>query len=190
MAKLTPEARALRFIASRKTVFLSTKNSSGRLWASSAPFVFCDKRFYVGGNYIAERTRNLLETGETCLMLRADEVDAPNLFALERFTLRSKALAVAEDSDEWNTVIPLFYGRFGKAFDFMKALPDFYLFRLDPLARSDGDECKEHGLYVHGFALAYDILPYFTGSVHVQGSHGEREGIPAVTKTPSKRSRR
>lgn len=189
MAKLTPQARALQFIASRKTVFLATKNSSGELWASSAPFVLYQKRFYVGGNYIAERTRDLIETGEACLMFRASESDAPNLFALERFTLRARAIVV-EEEDEWNAVISLFYKKFGKAFDFMKGLPDFYLFRIEPLERKGGDRRKEHGLYVRGFAQAYDILPYFMGSAHVQGSHREREGVPAVVRTPQKRSRR
>lgn len=171
MTKLTPEARALKFIMSRKTAILATRNASGQLWTSVAPFILYNRHFYIASNLIAQRTRDLLETSETCLMLCANEENARNLFALERFTLRCAAVLIAKHSSEWEAAIQIFYERFGKTFDVMAALPDFYLFRLDPLKHSDGIEHREHGRYVHGFARAYDILPYFVGSTHVKGTH-------------------
>ncbi|OGZ10873.1 MAG: hypothetical protein A3D65_00165 [Candidatus Lloydbacteria bacterium RIFCSPHIGHO2_02_FULL_50_13] len=168
MAKILPEERALKFIATRKTLFMATRNTKGVLWASYSPFVYHDGHFYVGINYIAQHTRDLLESNELCVFFREDEENAKNIYALERFAVNCLARVVHEASAEWHEVIRLFEGKFGAQFELARQLRDFYLFSLEP---------TDQGRYVRGFAQAFDVAADFGSSVHVQGNHQERGGV-------------
>lgn len=175
VAKVEPEERAIKFIHTRSIVTLATKNKRGKVWGSCTPFVYHNGNFYVGVNYIAEHTKNMLESAGVCALFRADEGGSKNLYALERFTVRCRAVSVENDSLEWLEVIPLFEQKFGKQFDLARQLKDFFLIRLQP---------TEAGRYVRGFGLAYDVPPDFSGSTHVQGAHIDRGG--STDKDPKK----
>ena len=148
----TQRAAYHEFVASRRTLVLSTTDPDGRPFISYAPFVVHDGQFHVYVSRIAEHYWHLVNNDRASALLIADEADSPNLFARHRvrFDCTVTRLDDPGESDHGDTheeLFAQFRDRFNASLiDLLRTL-DFSLFRLTPSA----------GRYVVGFGKAFDV---------------------------------
>ena len=74
----------LEFVEEHKNIVLNMVNEEGRPFASCAPFVKKNGKFYVYISQIAEHYRHLENSEWIDAMIIADESGTPNPFATER----------------------------------------------------------------------------------------------------------
>lgn len=146
----TERAGYQEFLASRRTLVLSTTDDEGRPFISYAPFVVRDGRFYIYVSRIAEHYWHLLANDRISTLLIADEQDSPNLFARHRARFACTVTRLDEDVDDAEqqaALFALFRDRFNASLiDLLRTL-DFSLFELAP----------GPGRYVVGFGKAFDV---------------------------------
>ncbi|WP_153730436.1 HugZ family pyridoxamine 5'-phosphate oxidase [Sporosarcina obsidiansis] len=135
----------LQFVESHKNIVLNMVNEEGRPFASCAPFVKKDGKFYIYISRVAEHYRHLENSEWIDAMVIADEVDTPNPFGTERARWGCQPKNIGNEGHE--EVFELFNSRFNpKLMEVLRGL-DFSLFELTPV----------QGRYVVGFGLAFDV---------------------------------
>lgn len=134
------------FIASRKTLVISSTDEQGRPFISYAPYVVHDGRFHVYVSRIAEHYWHLVSNDTVSVLLIADESDTSNLFARQRVRFECAVTRLA-DTSEHEEVFALFRDGFNPSLINLLQTLDFSLFELAP----------SNGRYVIGFGKAYDV---------------------------------
>lgn len=134
------------FLATRKTLIISSTDEQGAPFISYAPFVTRDGRFYLYVSRIAEHYWHLTSNESVSVLLVADEAESPNLFARQRVRFACRVTRLA-DEDDHEELFEAFRDRFNASLiDLLRTL-DFSLFELTPST----------GRYVVGFGKAYDV---------------------------------
>ena len=135
-------------LSQRRSLVLATTNLDGSPLASYSPFIANEQRqFYIFTSQLAAHTRNLERTGQAGVMLIEDESEATQIFARRRVTFQCRVELVLRDSEQWEEVLAQYEARFGKMVGLLRSLPDFQLFKLQPLS----------GSLVLGFGQAYEL---------------------------------
>lgn len=134
------------FIASRKTLVISSTDEQGRPFVSYAPYVAHDDKLYVYVSQIAEHYWHLVTNDTVSVLLIADEADSANLFARQRVRFECDATRL-DDSGEHDEIFGLFREGFNASLINLLQTLDFSLFELTPTS----------GRYVIGFGKAYDV---------------------------------
>ncbi|MEH6652305.1 MAG: pyridoxamine 5'-phosphate oxidase family protein [Motiliproteus sp.] len=143
-----------------KTLLLSTLSATTSVpELSYAPFS-CDQQgsFYIFVSDLAGHSQNLRKHPACSLMFIANEADSRNLFARQRLTYECRAELVAASDSCYQPQLELLQQQCGDVVKLLRSLPDFRLFRLQPIS----------GRYVIGFGKAYDIDPV-SGRVNAVG---------------------
>ncbi|MCG8349707.1 MAG: pyridoxamine 5'-phosphate oxidase family protein [Chloroflexales bacterium] len=137
-----------KLLAEQQSAILATVNADGSPWASYAPFVAdADQTFYVFVSTLSRHTANLARTGQASLMVIADELQSPQVFARQRLTFSCQVTTIARNSEAWQTAAALYEARFGDFFKLIGGFNDFQMFGLTP----------QQGWLVVGFGQAYEI---------------------------------
>lgn len=163
MDKETMKAQYLQFKESVKSILLSTITPDGKPFASYAPFVEKDGKFYVYLSRMAEHYRNLEVTPVVDVMLLEDESKSTNLFIRQRARFACKAINIGNEGHDD------IFEQFGKSFgvQMMNMLRgfDFSLFEINP----------QEGRYVVGFGQAFDINLTGEKFIHIDGAGHEQK---------------
>lgn len=141
------------------TLLMATTSEQGEPNASYAAYVEMDGEYFVYVSELSIHTQNLLANGRACVLFIEDEAHAGHLFARKRLTYQCEAVEVARGSELFGDVLDRFAERFGALIGTLSELQDFHLFRLSP----------KHGLFVAGFAKAYELGDFPRGEIrHIQ----------------------
>lgn len=134
-----------------KTLLLSSLSATTSAPELSYSPYSCDQQgcFYIFISDLAGHSKNLRRHSECGLMFIADESDSRNLFARQRLTYQCKADLVVASDPCYQPQLELLQRQCGDVVKLLRSLPDFRLFRLQPIS----------GRYVVGFGKAYDIDP-------------------------------
>ncbi|HIT74365.1 MAG TPA: pyridoxamine 5'-phosphate oxidase family protein, partial [Candidatus Avipropionibacterium avicola] len=95
------------FLASRKTLVISSTDEQGRPFVSYAPYVAHDGKLYVYVSQIAEHYWHLVANDTVSVLLIADEADSANLFARQRVRFECDVTRL-DDSGEHDEIFGLF----------------------------------------------------------------------------------
>lgn len=147
-----PNPQLLREIADfrsrRQSALMATVSTDGLPEASVVPCVFDDANdIYIYVSALSRHTSNLSATGRASVLFVEDEQGASNLFARKRLGYSCLCEKVEKDSAQDKRILGKFEARFGKFVQTLRALPDFSLFRLQPVS----------GSYVCGFGKAFNL---------------------------------
>lgn len=157
----------LKFVEEHKNIVLSMVNEEGRPFASCAPFVKKDGKFYVYVSQIAEHYRHLESNEWVDAMIIADESSTQNPFATERARWGCQPKNIGNEGHE--EIFGLFNERFNpKLVEVLRGL-DFSLFELTPT----------QGRYVVGFGLAFDTDIDGDVFTHVVVDKEKKAGVTA-----------
>jgi heme iron utilization protein len=130
-----------------KTTQIASQGGNNEPQSSYAPFVWHDRCLYLYLSELAQHTQNLRRNPAVSLMLIEDENAARNPFARKRISLQGRAQIVSRDDPLFVRILDKFGNRFGSVMEVIAPLPDFHLFRIEPLS----------GQYVQGFGQAYRL---------------------------------
>ena len=131
-----------------RSLVMATTNSDGSALASYTPFIMNEQRqFYVFISQLAAHTRNLQRTGQAGVLLIEDESAGSHVFARTRATFQCRAQPVPLDGAEGQAVLAEYQTQFGEIVGLLRSLPDFQLFKLQPLS----------GSLVLGFGQAHEL---------------------------------
>ena len=144
------------------TLLMATTSEQGEPNASYAAYVEKDGDYFVYVSELSIHTQNLLANGRASVLFIEDEAHAGHLFARKRLTYQCEAIEVVRDSALFADVLGRFAERFGGLIDMLRELRDFHLFKLSP----------RHGLFVAGFAKAYELDDLPRGEIHHIGDKG------------------
>ena len=152
------------------TLLMATTSEQGEPNASYAAYVEMDGEYFVYVSELSIHTQNLLANGRACVLFIEDEAHAGHLFARKRLTYQCNAVEVVRDSEAFVAVLDKFAERFGALIGTLSELQDFHLFKLSP----------KHGLFVAGFAKAYELDDLPRGGIrHIQDKgHMKSDGVP------------
>ena len=129
------------------TLLMATTSEQGEPNASYAAYVELDGEYFVYVSELSIHTQNLLANGRACVLFIENEANAGHLFARKRLTYQCDAFEVNRGSELFADVLDKFAERFGALIGTLGELQDFHLFKLSP----------KHGLFVAGFAKAYEL---------------------------------
>ena len=139
-----------------QSIQLGTADQTGVPEASYSPSIVDEGRnFYVHVSELASHTSNLRNSARASVLIIEDESSAENLFARRRVAYQCSASLIERHSDQWESVVDQFEGKFGKIIGFLRSMEDFHLFKLTPAS----------GRLVLGFGQAYDVSG--TGMKHL-----------------------
>ena len=158
----------LEFIASRKSLQLSTITQDGNPYASYAPFALGEECLYVLLSEIAVHATNLQHTPKASILIIQDEDSAEELFARVRVNYSVQAEMIEVDSEQWQQGIAILAERHGDRINNLSQLSDFKLFKLKP----------QGGRFVKGFGRAYTLAgDTLAGEVvnHMTDGHKKRD---------------
>jgi putative heme iron utilization protein len=162
------QEEVLSFIASRKSLQLSSITKEGKPYASYAPFAIGDECLYVLLSEIAVHAINLQANPEASVLILEDEDSAGELFARIRVNYSMTVDMIDLDDEQWQKGIDILAERHGERIGNLSELNDFKLFKLSPTG----------GRYVKGFGRAYMLAG---GSLageeveHMRDGHKKRE---------------
>lgn len=138
----------LDFISAFRSVVIGTIDENTHPFASYAPFVYDDHRYYVFISDIAKHARNLRRTPKASLLFIEDEAQATNLFARKRVSLQCDADIILRSSEHFNAVMETFASKFSaEMIDALLGMQDFNLHAFRVVA----------GEAVFGFGEAYTL---------------------------------
>ncbi|MGB0732598.1 MAG: HugZ family protein [Pontibacterium sp.] len=143
--RITAEIRD--FIASRRSLTLSTLNELNEPYTSYAPFALDAECIYVLLSEIALHALYLQSRPVASALIIEDEGTAEQLFARVRVNLSLDAIHIKETQDEWQHGIETLAQRHGERINNLSSMSDFKLFRLVP----------KDGRYVKGFGKAFSL---------------------------------
>ena len=130
-----------------RSVLLSTLGEDGLPHSGYTPFVFDGADLIIFVSQLSLHTRDLLHNGQVSAMLIADEQQSQQIFARTRVSYQCKAIVVAKDDDSYDALLDQLHEGHGKMIGLLRQLPDFVLFRLQPIK----------GQFVMGFGQAYHL---------------------------------
>ena len=135
-------------LSQARSLVLATTNPDGSPLASYTPFIVNEERhFFILTSQLAAHTRNLQRTGQASVMLIEDEAAATQIFARQRVTFQCQASLIPRESEVREEALEHFETRFETMVGLLSSLPDFQLFKLQPIS----------GSLVVGFGQAYDL---------------------------------
>lgn len=135
------------FIASRKSLQLSSITPEGMPYASYAPFAIGQECLYVLLSDIAVHAANLRCNARASVLVIEDEDTAQELFARVRVNYAMRADLLEYGSDDFRLGLEQLVKRHGERPRKLSELSDFSMFRLVP----------EGGRYVKGFGKAFTL---------------------------------
>lgn len=162
----TDPASVLNALRSQQqSVLLSTVGEHGDPHSGYTPFIFDDQpetdhHLLIFVSQLALHTRDLQADPRVCAMLIADESASEQIFARTRVSYQCRAVEVARDHARYEPLLDRFADTHGKMIGLLRTLPDFVLFRLEPL----------RGQFVMGFGQAFKL----TGDKLDQFEHARR----------------
>lgn len=162
------QEEVLSFIASRKSLQLSSITKEGKPYASYAPFAMGDECLYVLLSEIAVHAVNLQENPLASVLIIEDEDSAGELFARLRVNYSMSAEIIKLEDEQWKEGISVLANRHGDRILNLSELNDFKLFKLTP----------NGGRYVKGFGRAYTLAGGSLageGVEHMRDGHKKRE---------------
>ncbi len=122
------------FRSHRLSVLMATVSADGLPEASVVPCVFDDANdIYIFVSALSRHTSNLFATGQASVLFVEDEQDTSNLFSRKRLSYSCLCEQIEKDSERGKRILARFETRFGKFVQSLRALPDFSLFRLQPV---------------------------------------------------------
>lgn len=130
-----------------QSLIMATVDGQAVPRSSYAPFVRASGAFYVYLSRLSEHTRELLQNPVVSVMLIEDEAEASQIFARTRVTYLCEVQTLERDEAGYDAVLELLTSRFGNVMKMLQILPDFVLFRLQPVS----------GRFVTGFGKAYQL---------------------------------
>ena len=144
--RLADELRS--FIASRRTLLLSTIDHNDHPYASYAPYALGEDCLYVLLSDIALHGINLKNTPKAGVLIVEDETEAQTIFARIRVNYQVTSSLIPIDAGaEYDTAIECLYQKQGERIHNLRGLSDFNVFKLTPIG----------GRYVKDFGRAYSI---------------------------------
>lgn len=156
-------ADLIQFISGFKSVSLATVDEEGAPFASYAPFVRHEKRYYIFISDIARHSRNLRRDPRAALLFVEDESACDNIFTRKRAVLRCDSRLLEREDPFFESVLGTFKTRFDPdMLDMLLRMKDFNLFELTPCS----------GEAVFGFGQAYDIVGEFTDQLASRRGNG------------------
>ncbi|MGK0442292.1 MAG: putative heme iron utilization protein [Pseudohongiellaceae bacterium] len=173
--RLTDELRT--FIASRRTLLLSTLDENNHPYASYAPYALGENCIYVLLSDIALHGINLKNTPKAGILIIEDEQEAQTIFARVRVNYQvTSTLIPINAGAEYDTAINCLYQKQGERIHNLRKLTDFNVFKLTPIG----------GRFVKDFGRAYAI----TGNTlvgesidHLKDGHKPRSSV--INNLPS-----
>lgn len=160
------------FIASRKSLMLSSIQPDGTPYASYAPFAIGDDCLYVLLSEIALHAVNLQQNPAASVLIIEDEDSAGELFARKRVNYSMQAELIELESEAWYQGIDILEARHGERIRNLSQLADFRLFRLAP----------KGGRFVKGFGRAFTLAgDSLAGEMvsHMRDGHKKRDDVQA-----------
>jgi heme oxygenase (biliverdin-IX-beta and delta-forming) len=141
------QQEVLGFIATRKSLQISSITPDGKPYASYAPYALGENHIYVLLSDIAQHAINLKTLPVASVLIIEDEDSAKELFARKRVSYTSEAAHIEVGSQAWKVGIESLKTRHGERIEKLSELADFHLFKLTPTG----------GRYVKGFGRAYNL---------------------------------
>lgn len=111
------------------------------------PFAQYDNDLLIFVSQLSLHTRDLLNHPQAAVMLIDDEQDSTQIFARNRVSFQCNAQRIASSDPDYDTLLDVYEERHGKMVGVLRELPDFVLFRLQPLS----------GMFVMGFGKAFHL---------------------------------
>ena len=145
--KVSPREALQQLRTNVQSAMLSTLGEDGNPHIGYTPFVFDGRDIIVFVSQLSLHTRDLLANGRVSAMLIDDEQASEQIFARTRVSYQCSALVIAYDDNAYASTLDSLQARHGKMIDLLRQLPDFVLFRLQPVA----------GQFVMGFGQAYHL---------------------------------
>ena len=136
----------LSFIEPFQSVVMSTVGSDGEPFASYAPFLYDDCRYYVFISDIATHAKNINARPSVALLFIEEESAAANIFARRRIAIQCRAEKIRRDDARFEPVMKRFKARF-EMIGMLQQMHDFNLYAFTP----------EKGEATFGFGEAYTL---------------------------------
>jgi putative heme iron utilization protein len=136
----------LPFIEPFQSVVMSTVDGAGEPFASYAPFLHDEHRYYVFISDIATHAKNITAHPSAALLFIEEESAAANLFARKRIAIQCRAEKISRDDDRFETVMERFKARF-EMIGMLQQMQDFNLYAFTP----------KQGEATFGFGEAYTL---------------------------------
>lgn len=130
-----------------RSLVMATVGENSMPRASYAPFVSDSGCFFVYLSRLSEHTRELIDNPVVSVLLIEDEAAASQIFARKRLTYSCRARSVAATESGYDPILERLTSRFGNVMVVLQSLPDFVLFRLEPVS----------GRFITGFGRAYEL---------------------------------
>ncbi len=137
-----------RLIDSQKSLLLSTLSVLYGAEISYAPYVRKNSQFFIYVSELANHTQNMIDNRQASILFIQPEVEAENLFARERLTLKCQVREVQQNESLFDEMLQCMQIQFGETVTVLRTLTDFHLFQLIPIS----------GQYVAGFGKAYSLI--------------------------------
>lgn len=137
----------LEFIDSFKSLTLSTIDENNLPFTSYAPFIKSNHKYYIYISSLAKHFHNLEKNQNCSLFFIEDENNCENIFQRKRVVLQTTTKKLSRNTDEFDSLMQLFYKKHGEIIQTLKTMKDFYLHEFTPL----------NGEAVFGFGKAYNI---------------------------------
>lgn len=142
-----PEEVLRNLKASMQSVLLSTVGEDGSPHSGYTPFVFDGKDIIIFVSRLSLHTRDLLGNAKVSAMLISDESNSEQIFARTRVSYQCEAIQIDATCAEHAVLLDQLQQTHGKIVGLLRGLPDFVLFRLQPVK----------GQFVMGFGQAYHL---------------------------------
>jgi putative heme iron utilization protein len=143
----SPQQVLAELKGSMKSVLLSTVGDDGLPHSGYTPLAFDGKDLIIFVSRLSLHTRDLLANGKVSAMLISDESASGQIFARTRVSYQCEAVAIDSGDKDYERLLDLLQSQHGKILGVLRQLPDFVLFRLNPLK----------GQFVMGFGQAYHL---------------------------------
>lgn len=136
------------FLEDFKSVNISTLDEKGNPFASYAPFIKIEDKYYVYISRMAKHTSNLERKNICSLFFIEDEESCSNIFARKRAMVQCNSKVILQDSQDEIDKLSAFKTKFGvEMIAMLKGMKDFYVFEFTPF----------YGEAVFGFGKAYNL---------------------------------
>jgi len=138
----------LDFIKDFQSLSLGTLDENGLPFASYAPFVHVDHKFYIFISNVAQHVQNLQRTPKASLFFIEDESKTEQIFARKRISLQATSVMVSKEDTTFNEVMDVFKEKFSEDMvTMLMGMQDFNLYELS----------TDYGEATFGFGEAYNI---------------------------------
>ncbi len=155
------------FLETFQTLVMASLTPEGFPYASTAPYVRLENRFYLLISTVAQHGRNLLSNSNVSLLFAEDESQCVQPFARKRVTIEAIASELSRDNETYSVVIERFCAHFDpELVTSLTQMGDFHLFCLTP----------QSGSVVMGFGKAYRLNENIEVQTQIMGQHQKGHG--------------